>query len=155
MRYASLFLFLALTFYCGSAFANIYHFVDSEGVGHYSDAPTDHRFKRMFKPEKPFGPPPATGSYVFRRMLPDGSVWAVKNTNRRGFYYWYLGNSEKELVQVTKGGSVSCLQYLYVLRNNEVSVLDPATHHVDLTWLDGTPGYQCFVATIKSAYKSH
>jgi soluble lytic murein transglycosylase-like protein len=45
-RISILFLLLTLPFFCSSlSFADIYKFVDDEGVMHFTDAPTDRRFK--------------------------------------------------------------------------------------------------------------
>jgi hypothetical protein len=143
-----LIVFVSVTF----SDAAIYKYTDDEGVTHFAVAPTDKRF-RLFMPDHKKVPPPIPVAYVFKKVLPAGSIWAAKTTNKKGFYYWYMGDKGKTLVQVAKNNVIKAEGRIYVLRHGEIAILNSGGYPLGAAWLDGSPGYECFMATVKDASK--
>lgn len=140
--------------------ADIYQRIDEEGILHLTDNPEGEGWK-LFAPsiEKPAKktkkstakqPAPIPGKYLYKEMSAgDGSVYAVKQTNIRGVYYWYMGPYGNYQATCKKGtilldGGVA---KVYV-QNGEVVFDAVLSRNI---WLDGTIGYEMYNITVRHA----
>lgn len=148
--------------------ADIYQYLDDDGVPHFTDNPNGEEnvsvIAHQQKSEKSSSasprikaePVPVPGEYLMRgASASDGSIWAVKKTNKYGYYYWYMGPSGKYLAKVNKDKSISLSFGSDVTRitvvNGEITASDPDGS--SLVWLEGTLGYKCYSTTIEDTFK--
>jgi len=139
--------------------ADIYKYEDSEGVVHFAEDPTDERFKvfmppkkspKAVKPKKKKAEPlPIPDKYLFNSTGADGGVWAVRTTNEKLKYFWYLGLEGRKLATV-KGAVVSVGGAKYYQKDNEVVV---SQYGEEVPLVRGTMGYYCYTYTMAHAQK--
>lgn len=79
----------------------------------------------------------------------DGSIWAVKSTNIKGVYYWYMGTEGKYLAKVVND-VVNIENMKIYSKNKEVIADDGLTQN---TWINGSAGYTCYMSTVKHYHK--
>jgi len=139
--------------------ADVYKYEDPDGKTEFLESPTDDSFKVFVQPvKKQEAAPhragaaePIPSDYLFNSAsVMDGSVWAVRKTNVRNKYYWYMGVDGKTLVTV-KGKKVYVgAGYVYYIKDNDVVMSDRR----DLTVLvRGSLGYYCYTRTMLDAMK--
>lgn len=141
--------------------ADIYRYEDEEGVVSFTEAPQAgerDKWKAFAKgiekktsakvPKSVHRPVPA--KYIYRDVSPaDGTIYAVKSTNVKGTYYWYMG-TYGDYVATCKNGKILLNDGIAVvsLKNNEVVFESVVSRNV---WLEGTLGYEMYNITISHA----
>lgn len=143
-----------------STVADIYRQEDEEGVVHFTDAPKSDGWK-VFAPSVkkpsaknkkpvPKAPAPIPGKYIYREVsASDGTIYAVKQTNVKGVYYWYLGPYGNYRALCKKGTILLDDGAARVnVQNGEVVFETVLSKSV---WLDGTVGYQMYEITVGHA----
>lgn len=140
--------------------ADIYQHVDEEDVVHLTDAPDGPGWVPFAQEQEkaPAGKPatkvskkpaPVPGKYIFKDVsATDGAVYAVKQTNLPGVYYWYMGFAGDYVARYKKGAISLDGGPTVSVQNSEVVATDGVTRAV---WLDGTLGYGMYMATVEHA----
>lgn len=142
--------------------ADIYRHEDAEGVVHFTDAPSKPSDWEVFATSikkksantksstKVKKPTPIPGKYLYKEVSPaDGTVYAVKQTNIKDTYFWYLG-PHGSVEAIYKNGYISLGRGAARVsaKNGEVIIEDFASKSV---WLDGTIGYNMYNVTVRHA----
>lgn len=148
------------------ASAQIYQRIDDEGVVYFSDVKLDEKSKPILSNPRSDAPEnkvksaslkievlPIPGKYIYKAVSgADAAIYAVKQTNVKGEYYWYMGQNGS--FRATCNGKTVLLEdgvATVLLKNGEVVYRTPL---FDTVWLDGSAGYGMYAATIKHANKS-
>lgn len=139
--------------------ADIYKYEDSDAINHFTYQPTDDRFK-IFAPDpekskagttkgRPRGKEkePIADRYLFNATSSDGTVWAVRTTNQKQKYFWYMGLEGKKLVTV-KGKVVYVGAAKFYLKDNDVMM---SQFGEEAPLVRGTMGYYCYTYTMSHA----
>ncbi len=131
---------LLLFFSAVNVSADIYKYEDPDGTVHFTDKPTDPKFKLFAKNMKPL----TLGPIIYKQTS-GKTVYMVNSTSQKGYYYWLFGGSQRALVMAQKDGTL-VWQGRWLYRSG-----DEVRDKVDkgFVWLKGTPEFDCFVVTKK------
>lgn len=134
---------LVLLFACSAA-AEIRKYEDDDGVIHFSDDSGNPKFKPVFQasPSKPL----VLGEYICKERDRAGNLWAVRKTDNRQYFMWYMNGNREVAVLSPRGLVVPSLGEATLDADGVVVGHDPV-----VVWERGTSAYKCFMAVMKSS----